>query len=341
MSDILQAPDRVVAPDGRPRYGAFRGAVQDSSLDGLTTVSRWQRAVGQKRWIYFAVFSEQLMAGGCVVDLTYLLSGFAFAFFREDQTLVDHHRMGPRLLQVVPDTPTVGTARFTRPGGVGGELVELVSDASTHGAGRRWLRARLGQGDQRLELELELRDDSQQVTPLSAVTELPGGRLDFTHKVVGLPATGRVTAGGRTVELRDALAAVDYTHALPEHHTDWRWACGAGHADSGEVLGLNLVHGWNARQVQENAAWLGGELILLGPARIDIGDHWELSAEGQDARLQARFFPEGERRQDVNLKLIASRYVQPFGRFEGTLERGGSTTRFEALGVTEDHEARW
>ena len=44
----------------------------------------------------------------------------------------------------------------------------------------------------------------------------------------------------------------------------------------------------------------------------------------------------------MDLKLIASRYVQPFGRFEGELSHGGETLRFDSLwGVTEDHEAAW
>ena len=327
---IPSAPDSIVDSSGRPQAGTFRGVPGNTSLARLSSVSRWTRATGQKRWLYLGLFSPTLVAGGCVVDLTYLASGFAFAFEKEGALLLDHHQMGPRLRQAVPDSPVEGTAHFS----LGGARVKIHS-----GAGQRRLMVRMGRGRQRLQMDLEVEDDGRQVQPLCAVTPLPGGRLSYTYKAAGLPVRGLVTLGDRPVELVDALAAVDYTHCLPEHQTKWYWACAAGQTTGGRALALNLVCGWNVARPNENVAWVDGELVALGPLTFTPGkERWRV--EGEELSLD--FFPEGERRQDVDLKLIASRYVQPFGRFAGELVCGGETLRFDDLwGVTEDHEAAW
>ena len=330
---LPKAPDSVLDPSGQPNEGTYRGVPRDLSLARLSTVSRLTRTTGQKRWIYVGLFSEELVVGGCVVDLSYLASGFAFAFRSKDGELLDHHHMGPRLRQVVPDDPTAGKARFALPRA----RVEVHNAVQTDG--QRRLEVRMGGGRQRLRMSLTVEDDGRAVEPLCAITRLPGGRASFTHKVVGLPVHGEVTMGGRRLEIENALAAVDYTHCLPEHRTVWYWACAAGETTDGRRLGLNLVQGWNLERPAENAAWVDGKLAALGPVTFHAGaDSWLMEGDG----LRVRFHPLGERRQDVDLKLIASRYVQPFGRFEGELTVGGETLRFERLwGVTEDHEAAW
>lgn len=331
---IPSAPDTVVDANGQPLSGTFRGVPGDASLGRLSTVSRWTRAMCQKRWIYIGLFSPDLVVGGCVVDLTYLANGFAFAFHCKEGELLDHHHLGPRVRQVVPDSPVTGTAHFSLPGA----KIEICSDARP-GAGWRRLKVEMGRGPQRLQMQLEVEDDSTRVEPLCAITPLPNGRMSYTLKSVGLPVRGTVTTGQRTVELTDALAAVDYTHCIPEHHTSWHWVCAAGRTTSGRLLGLNLVDGWNTPRPAENAAWVDGKLVALGPVEFSVEETcWRVVGHEVDLR----FFPLGERRQDVDLKLIASRYVQPFGRFEGELRCGDETLQFQELwGVTEDHEAAW
>ena len=327
---IPSAPDALVDGSGRPNAGTFRGVPRDTSLRRLSTVSWLTRTTGQKRWIYLGLFSPTLVAGGCVVDLTYLASGFAFAFDVEDGELLDHHHMGPRVRRLVPDSPVEGTARFSLPKA----HVELKSEA-----GRRRLIVRMGSAERSLKMDLEVEDSREQVEPLCAITPLPGGRVSYTCKSVGLPVSGTVTMGDRLVEVTNAWAALDYTHCLPEHHTSWYWACAAGETSCGRRLGLNLVSGWNTPRPAENAAWVDGKLAALGPVEFVIEEEcWRITGE----ELDLRFFPVGERHQDVDLKLIASRYVQPFGRFVGSLRCGGEVLGFDQLwGVTEDHEATW
>ena len=329
---LADAPQTIIDGQGCARFGSYRGAVESSSFDGLKTAPWRVRALGQKRWIYIGVYTKELIAGGCVVDLTYLASAFAYAFDRPRRVLLDHHSMGPRLSQAVPDSPVEGVARFSKPG------AKVTVDSSAARGDRR-LRVEMGKGPERLVLDLEVQDDGRAVTPLSAVVPLPKGRLNFTHKAAGLLANGTVRLGERTVEVKNALTVVDYTHSLPEHHTSWLWASAAGHSEQGQVVGLNLVQGWREGAHEENAAWLDGRLIKLGPASFARqANTWRVTTDA----LELRFFAEGERRQDVDLKLIASRYCQPMGRFEGRLIVEGETVLFTGLaGVTEDHTAVW
>ena len=60
--------------------------------------------------------------------------------------------------------------------------------------------------------------------------------------------------------------------------------------------------------------------------------------QGGEGRVDLTFHPEGFRAQTIDLKLIASRYLQPFGTFSGQIDG----VAIEGLpGVTEDHAARW
>ncbi len=63
---------------------------------------------------------------------------------------------------------------------------------------------------------------------------------------------------------------------------------------------------------------------------------WRIRSE--DGRVDLVFQPEGQRAQTIDLMLIASRYVQPFGSFSGKLH---GVTLDGLAGVTEDHVARW
>jgi hypothetical protein len=56
------------------------------------------------------------------------------------------------------------------------------------------------------------------------------------------------------------------------------------------------------------------------------------------------FTPEGARREDKDLFVAQSFYVQPVGVFSGTIRPGPGAARLQIsdlAGVTEDHRARW
>jgi rRNA maturation protein Nop10 len=165
----------------------------------------------------------------------------------------------------------------------------------------------------------------------------------MTQKTSCIPVQGEVQAGGRRFGMDGAFASLDYSHGLYARRTRWRWASACGRTSSGERVGLNFADGHNE---VENCVWLGGELLVLAPARFEFDPadpmkEWRVATA--DGRVDLRFTPEGLRREDTDLKLAVSRYVQPIGSFHGTLlGPGGRRVEVAGLpGVTEDHEAVW
>jgi hypothetical protein len=86
--------------------------------------------------------------------------------------------------------------------------------------------------------------------------------------------------------------------------------------------------------------------VATGPVQFEHDpdrplDLWRVRSA--DGSVDLTFRPEGQRAQDIDLKLIASRYVQPFGAFEGhvTSATGERIAVRDLPGVVEDHEARW
>jgi len=156
---------------------------------------------------------------------------------------------------------------------------------------------------------------------------------------VCLPARGSAAAAGTRFDLAGTFAGFDHTCGLLARETSWRWA-----AASSATIGFNLVQGFNGEV--ENGVWLDGRLLKVGAAEFRYDQRatmapWRIRTV--DGVVDLEFKPEGERREDKNMVIAASRYVQPIGTFRGTIKPPGAKARAVAdlLGVTEDHDAKW
>ena len=177
---------------------------------------------------------------------------------------------------------------------------------------------------------------------LSVCSRIDAGRFNFTQKLAAIPAEGEIRAGNARFGVHDALSGIDFTHGFPARETKWRWAFGSGKAGA-RTIAFNLSEGFLPGS-PESAAWIDGPPCATGPVHFE-GDFSDPAAtwriHGQT--LDLVFTPEGRRAQNIDLGIVASRYVQPFGTFRGHLT-GVSGERIEidgVPGVTEEHEARW
>jgi hypothetical protein len=110
-------------------------------------------------------------------------------------------------------------------------------------------------------------------------------------------------------------------------------------------LGFNLQAGYFGDH--ENALWLDGDLIALGPAHFlydkkDALSQWHIFTE--DDMLDLIFTPEGARRDNKKMMVAASRYLQPIGTFSGWVRAAPDAPKrmvTQLMGVTEDHSSRW
>ncbi|HXX91874.1 MAG TPA: DUF2804 domain-containing protein [Acidimicrobiales bacterium] len=318
------APRAPVSADGVVAYGTYQG------LTGPIDWSPLRRATGRragswKRWHYIAVAGPDAVAAAAVVDLGWTSSAFAYLFDRRRRALAaDHSALGlPRRTARVSDRPGAG--------------------ATTTFDGRR-TRVRLERGDGgawRLSVSAPglvldaLAAEAPDGATLCAIAPVPGGIVDCTHKTPRLRVLqGRAVADDVQLDLAGCSAAIDHTSGLLARETEWHWAsaCGPG-------VALNLTQGFTAPA--ENALWVGGRIERIGPVsfaydRTRPEDPWRIMSA--DGAVDLTFTPEGRRREDRNLVLAVSRYVQPIGTFAGCC--GGQ--RFDGLvGVTEHHLARW
>jgi hypothetical protein len=333
MTALPLAPSAPVDPSGRPVFGTYAGEVGRAVWDGLAgpfARGRLYRLLHLKRWHYAGIAGPRCVAALAIIDLGYAASGFAYAFDRERrELLVDRSWMGlPGIMVRVSAVTGAGAhSRFEAPG--------VLLDLERPEGSDRW-RAQIRAPGLTLEAVL---DAAAAPPTLAAVAPIDGGVANCTQKTLCLPATGTLVAGGARFDLAGSFGAFDHTAGLLARDTRWRWACawGAG-------LGLNLVEGFNGPA--ENGLWIGGALAHVGAATIshdaeDALAPWAVRTA--DGRVDLAFTPEGLRREDQDLGLAASRFVQAVGRFNGQVRRpdGAAVAVRDLVGVTEDHAARW
>lgn len=327
-SPLPPAPQRLLRADGTPDFGLYSGSVVEAGFARLEDApGPLQRRLMEKKWQYLFLATPEMMLALAVIDCGYLSSGICAVFDRGSRRLlVDDNPVLPPLCAQVGEEPADGmSARLMGP---------RMKARLQRAGGRISVQASWAHAD----IDLLL-DASRAPAPITAIAPVgPKGRFDLTQKTVLVPAEGEVRAGNVRFPVRGELAGLDYTHGLLARETAWRWAFGGGRAGS-HLVAFNFSDGF-LKGEGENVAWIDGEPQAVGPVHISLpqtaAGPWRV--QSADGRVDLAFHAEGQRSQTVDLKLIRSRYLQPFGTFAGTLDG----IAVEALpGVTEDHEARW
>lgn len=323
------APPDIVDAAGRPAFGRFAGTAHAFSHAALAPPyarsALWRR-FHHKRWHYVAMSAADLFCAVAIVDLGWTSTAFAYAFERRARKMA---------------------ASFSQDGIPG--LCASVAASAAGASSFRFLSQRIaiapdGQGGHTLALrcgsfEIDARFGGD--TPmLLAVGAVEGGSVHATQKSAGMALAGELRIGAQRMRLDGGVASVDYSNGLLARDTAWRWACAHD-----LTLGFNLQAGYFG--ANENALWLDGQPIALGAAtfefdRADPMAPWHIHTD--DGLLDLQFVPEGMRREEKNLLVAASRYVQPIGTFSGWVKPcpNGQAVAIKSLpGVTEDHHSRW
>jgi hypothetical protein len=178
---------------------------------------------------------------------------------------------------------------------------------------------------------------------LFAQLPLGGGRVLGSVKGP-VRVRGTLLVDGVALSDADAVLVVDLHRADYPWRTDWRWATFAVPGGPAVQLTHNLI-GDDARW-NENAVWLPGEGPRgLGPARFThdpTRPHQPWRVRTEDGTVDLHFQPLGGRSDTTNLGVLRSWFHQLYGRFDGTLHVGGRSHAVAgALGLCEDHQARW
>ncbi len=333
MPDAMLSPppEHLFDAEHRPHLGRFLAPIAHPDLPA----PRWRL----KEWHYTSLCTDRFFLAFAVVQLGYLANAFCYFVDRRAPTRFwQTEAIAPfgRGLQFAPSSVN-GTTLWRR----GGDRLEVRAVASGWQVeldigldGERLTGAFAMQADQALAL----------VHPLA-----PQGdprRIAYTHKAAGLRAQGELKFAGETHGFDDALATVDWTRSHALRTTQWKWASLVHFLPDGRRLGLNLsalVYDGPDGASRENAVWLDGQVHCLGAVQFAVPDQpiqqpWRLRGDDIDLTFQ----PLGGRQQHLELGILSSRFVQPYGTFTGTLRVGGEVLDMvQAFGVVEDHRSRW
>jgi hypothetical protein len=324
MTPLQSAPASLVDPMGRPVMGRFQGLAKGFDWHRLAAPfarsALWRR-FHHKRWHYVALSTPEVFCGIAVVDVGWTNTAFAYVFDRNSRQVAGAWSQDglPGLTATLADHAE-GESVFRFPG----KTIRLSARGlSVRGGG--------------MAIEAVFSGASP---VLLAVGRPEGGAVHATQKSGALACRGEVRVRGQAWPLEGGCASYDYSNGLLARDTAWRWA--SAHAPG---LGFNLQAGYFGSN--ENALWLDGELVALGAARFEYDPanplaDWRVSTG--DGLLELVFTPEGARREDKDLVVAASRYIQPIGVFNGWVRPHPDRPKVAVTGlagVTEDHHSRW
>jgi hypothetical protein len=286
-------------------FGRFSGFIADPRLARWDAARLWRRRLQRKAWLYCGLYEREHTLGFAILDAGLISVAFCYVNGVEEKLTV----------------PLGFPAAFSPRLDATWELARGSRRFSVRPYAGGWeLRC---QGP-RLDVTAHVEHD---VRGLTAVVPVAGRPFAHTYKSAGLTADARAVVDGKELRLEGRIGAVDFTAGYPARRTFWNWASAAGPG-----FGLNLCAPFN--DGLENAAWLDGKLVPLPPVRFTV-DPWTIRSP--DGAVDLTFTPRGERRENLNLGLLVSRFRQPYGRFSGSV----LGRVIDADGVCEDHTAVW
>ena len=326
--------------NGQPCFGQWFGDIQNPDPRGYRTkngriFSKVIQPFREKRWQYLGLYTPDLFMGLALVHAGYVGNIFCYVFDRKRGVLWEQERLAPLGAGI-----RIDRALYSGVSSYHTEHERVRIEARN---GMRIVDVRLKDKNQDLDVRLELNDDPN---PLQIVTPTRDSDFTFTHKGAGLKANGRIRLGNHRWSITDERAALDFTFGFPAHHTIWQWLSAHGNTKAGKAFSINGVSPVFHDSFHENVVWIEGEPTVLSPLIFAFdaqNPHKEWVIKTEDGSTELCFQPEGMRRQNINYRIIASRFVQPFGTLHGfcTDKDGVRHEIDQAFGVVEDHEARW
>jgi hypothetical protein len=336
---------RLIGDKGRVLYGCLDGPVtfnhEDFVLRGFfgRRAGPLRRRMALGAFTYLGILGGDWLVGLAAVRLGYVANVFGFFF---------DFRTGEVWGHSVKDLPN----RLAFP---------LDPDeCSIHYQGRG-CRLDLDKSHAREVLEVDARFGDRLVVkgrfpygfsrqPLRVVNPSCGdpNRFTFTEKCSPLlPDRLSLTFDGKERATGSEAALYDWSAGFFNRHSNWLWSALAGVLPDGTPVGFNFAALVNESFYPENAFWVGGRRVRLGPVifAYDPADpraeDWRIHTE--DGQVDLRFRPLGERGERTRLPFLKVNFRQFFGEYTGWLrEAGGLPVRLEGVrGVAELHLSVW
>lgn len=334
-------PVDLAKPDGRQLNGDARGWSR-RPLHRANLTGRWGR---NKRWDYWAVLAGDVVMSLTYADVDYL--GIADVWWADltDGASGGRSVMVPLARGInLPDVSGTASLRMHR------NAIDLSitddTDGTTH------LRAAWTGSDGtpgRMDVSVALPEGHES---LNVVIPWSDRQFQFTSKHQARPAEGELVVGDRTWpiggEAGPAWGVLDVGRGRWPYSTRWNWGGGAGLADDGSVVGLQLGGMWTAGTgATENGVLVDGVLTKMGDELTWHYDWdapmtpWRVTDPG--GRLALELTPRHDKHSATSLGLLATETHQVFGTWSGsfTTDDGRTLTFDRVQGFAEESRSRW
>lgn len=288
------------------------------------------RKILANRFHFIGIIGPEILAGIGIVDLTYVSNGFFYLYDRKTGQITETKKLA------LPFSPTAIDPFPDKPSSVfrSGDLTIDMKKDSLKATGK--------------DLSLEIALDQDSTSPLRICTRAGYRGWVYTQKTSPMRITGSMTHKSVRYDLSSPAywALSDWTCGFMRRNTCWNWASTAFSLDDGRSLGLNLSCGVNETSYTENAFWINGIMTKVDTVDFEfdpenLSSPWHIHS--CDKKIDLVFHPDANREEKINALLIATRFTQLFGVFEGTLKTDeGETIRIDKIpGFAEDHYAKW
>lgn len=330
--------NRLINSAGQAAFGVFDAPVDEINYRDFALATpmgfRLPNVLNRikfNQFVFFGLAGPEVMAGLAVVDLKYLANAFLYVYDRESGTVDEVNKTIVPLGRAVfiKPTPETLSCGFS----FGGLTVSMENDK---------ISARSK------DIELDVTMDLQNTSPLRVCTRAGYRGWTFTRKTSPIPLHGTISCKGTTYALSSPshMGLMDWTAGFMRRETFWNWAAIAATMPDGRSLGLNLSCGVNETSFTENAFWIDGRLTKVGTVQFDFNPDdfyapWTITAP--DGKIKLNFQAGRHRAENINAGLVATKFNQMMGVFNGTLttDEGETITITDCPGWTEDHYAKW
>ncbi len=327
----------LVSRQGCVKYGLFEEPVYSISFQDYDyrtpmgyRLPRALRKFKAKRFQFFGICGPKLMLGMAVVDLGYLCSAFMYVYDKRTGKMRQGQGTTPnRNRAAVEPSP-----EFPRSWLQGRELsLEMKGE-------RIWARSR--------EAELHASLRAAHHSPIRLCTRAGYTGWSYTQKTMPIHLSAELLLGGQrvTLESPEHMGVMDWSGGYMRRHTFWNWASSSCRLPDGRDMGLNLSCGTNETSFTENAFWIDGNREKVDTVHFQYQARkpllpWRIVS--CDGKVDLLFYPEKSKEEKRNALVLATRFTQLMGSFQGVLitGKGERIEVKDCWGWTEDHYAKW
>ncbi|MCU0599273.1 MAG: DUF2804 domain-containing protein [Desulfobacterales bacterium] len=329
---------RLIDSTGSPRYGIIDSPVEEINFKDFPLetpmgmgVPGFLKKIIFNQFAFFGITGPDFIIGMAVVDLKYLANAFFYVFDRKKNKIIETSTI----------SPPIGSDVFIRPTpdkvscGFLSKKISISMEPGTISAKSK-------------DAEVNLAYDASRTAPLRICSRAGYRGWVYTQKTTPIHLTGEIILNGNKAKLAspDCMGLIDWTAGYMRRETFWNWAASASVLPDGRTFGMNLSCGVNETSFTENGFWIDGKLTKVSTVYFEFNpknfyDPWRITSA--DGKVNLMFESEQHRSENVNALVIATRFTQMMGVFNGELKTDDNKIiKIENRpGWAEDHYAKW